>query len=210
MSDFFDMPEVERESEPDFVTYRPPVWAGPPHGTMPSVVALDLQLGKSDAAAVALTHAEVFPAGVMLALTVVVADDVAGPDPLLFGGHHRPGSKAALDAAARMLRLGVLYPDGTKVTNLAGQHLRAHHPPQVVLGPGSGGGGGGRWSQRLWLWPLPSSGGLTVVCEWPEAAIAQRRTGIDAQTLQDAAARAREYFPDTRPEAPPISERSGS
>jgi hypothetical protein len=64
-----------------------------------------------------------------------------------------------------------------------------------VLHSGGGGGGGGGWHQDEWVWPLPPPGPVSFVCEWPAAGISLTRSEIDAQTILDAAARARTLFP---------------
>jgi hypothetical protein len=65
-------------------------------------------------------------------------------------------------------------------------------PPQApLLLQRGGGGGGGRWSHDVWVWPLPPSGPLAFVCEWPALGIALTRIDFDAERLREAAGRAR-------------------
>jgi hypothetical protein len=44
-------------------------------------------------------------------------------------------------------------------------------PTGPLLLAGAGAGGDRRWSQDLWLWPLPPEGRLDFVCEWPALGI---------------------------------------
>jgi hypothetical protein len=104
-----------------------------------------------------------------------------------------------------MLRFGAAFADGRKVSNLEGFTPSGEQPEGPVLWGMGGGGGGGRWQQGFWMWPLPPLGPLTFVCEWPAAQIAQARVKIDSAALCDAAARARELFPDEASEVPSVN-----
>jgi len=90
----------------------------------------------------------------------------------------------------------VQFADGTKATNTGGVGYDQDPPPGPVMFSGGGGGGGGQWRQTEWVWPLPPSGPLTFVCEWPAAQIPLTRTTLDAQAILDAAARAEIIFPE--------------
>lgn len=95
-----------------------------------------------------------------------------------------------------MLRFGVAFSDGRKVTNVAGRGHGPGEPTGPVLWGMGGGGGGGRWHQDFWVWPLPPAGPVGFLCEWPAAGIPLSWQEVDAQVLFDAAARSRELFPD--------------
>jgi hypothetical protein len=56
--------------------------------------------------------------------------------------------------------------------------------------------GAGNWRQRIWIWPLPPTGRLAFVCEWPAAGVPLTRHEIDAQLILDATARAQLLFND--------------
>jgi hypothetical protein len=62
--------------------------------------------------------------------------------------------------------------------------------------PLRGGGGGGRLDQGYWVSPLPPSGPVAIVCEWPAAGIPLVRHEVNARLMLDAADRARALFPD--------------
>lgn len=207
MSGFFDDFAVMPPVEPERDRYRPAAWTGPPHGTMPAIVALDLDLGSSDVAAVRVTNAGAFPTGLALTLLVLLEDEFGELDPLLFGRHHRSGARdpGGDDSA---LRLGVQFADGTKATNSLAAEPSDPATRAIVLLPRGGGGGGGRWSQDLWLWPLPPPGPVRFVCDWRAAGIVRTEATVDAALLTEAAGRARVHFPDERPEANP-QDRSG-
>lgn len=46
------------------------------------------------------------------------------------------------------------------------------------------------------MWPLPPSGPLSFVSEWPAAGIPLSRAQIEGQSIIDAATRAQTIFPD--------------
>jgi hypothetical protein len=51
------------------------------------------------------------------------------------------------------------------------------------------------WHHDFWCWPLPPSGPLQLICEWPQMEIPLTRREVDAQLILDASARAEEIFP---------------
>jgi hypothetical protein len=118
---------------------------------------------------------------------------VGGLDPSLNGPYARRGGDG--NNYSDMLRFGVAFSDGARATNVRYQ-TPADGPPAAPYLRGMGGRGSTTaWSQGFWVWPLPSPGPLTFVCEWPAAGISQTRAEIDAQTIIDAGARAIIVFP---------------
>ena len=53
-----------------------------------------------------------------------------------------------------------------------------------------------RWSESLWLWPLPTEGRLSFVCEWPALDIPLTRADLDSAPIRDAAARSQRLWDD--------------
>jgi hypothetical protein len=187
--DFFEPPPVEK---PEPRSAQPP-WFGPPHGVLPGVAPLELVLATSARAAVYLGRCAAYPTGFELEVRVLVAPDADDLDPSLGGIHHRPGQKSSYES---MVRFGIEFGDGSKVTNVGGRGFSRDEPEGPVLVGQGGSGGGGRWRQDFWVWPLPAAGPVSFVCEWPAAEIAVTRVEFDGQIITDAAARAREMFPD--------------
>ncbi|HLH66765.1 MAG TPA: hypothetical protein VKV27_13790 [Solirubrobacteraceae bacterium] len=198
MDDFFS-PPPPAPTEPR-ARHRPPVWSGPPHGTLPGVVPLELVLARSDRAAVCVSRLCAYPTGLGLDLLVFTADEDEDDellDPLLFGPrHHRARGRAGKGLPDEMLRFGVQFSDGRRATNIGarGGVRPDGEPTGPVLSQGGGGGGGGRWHQSLFLWPLPPPGPLLLACEWPAAGIPLTGHELDSAPVHDAARRAQTIF----------------
>jgi hypothetical protein len=176
---------------------------GPPSGTLPGVVSVELVLARSELAAVCVTHIAAYPTGFVFdLLTMSEADADEDLDPHVMGPRRHRGAARGID---ERLRLGVQFSNGAKATNVAadpGFFGRAEEPEGPVLRPKGGGGSPGAWRFGHWVWPLPPVGPLAFVCEWPAASIPLTRHEIDAQLVLDAAARAQEIFPPGTPARP--------
>jgi hypothetical protein len=160
---------------------------------LPGVAALELVLASNERAAVYIGRCSVYPSGFELELRVFVQAGADELDPSHNGVYHRPGRGSTYE---EMLRFGIAFSDGRKVTNVGGRAPGPGEPSDPVLWGMGGGGGGGRWHQDFWVWPLPPPGPVGFVCEWPAAGIPLSRQEVEAQLLLDAAARARRLFPD--------------
>lgn len=198
MSDFFEPPPPP----PPEPRYRQPPWVGPPRGTLPGVVALELVLAQTDKIAVYIGRLAAYPSGFEFDIVTVAApgeEETRLLDPMLFGPRHRGRG----DAASEMLRIGVQYADGGKATNTAGFHHGGDQAAGPVMHARGGGGGDGRWQQTMWVWPLPPPGPIAFVCEWPAAEIPLARHELDAVVILEAAARARVIFSEDHLPDPP-------
>jgi len=197
VSEFFEPPAPPPEPEPE---PRQTPWFGPPGGTLPGVVALELVLAQTERVAVYVAQLLSYPTGFAFDVIAVSAPGTEEElDPLLFGRHYRRRPRSE-EISPEMLRLGVQFSDGTKATNTSGRHFDSDPPPGPVMQPAGGHGGGGSSQQTFWVWPLPPSGPLSFVCEWPVAEIALTRQQLDAQIILDAASRAQVLFPDHPPQ----------
>ena len=158
-------------------------------------------MARSEKAAVCITRLAAYPTGFEFDVLTIAAPGHAERDldPMLFGPYHHRARRPSGELPADLLRIGVQFADGTKVTNTGGVGYDQNPPPGPVMFPGGGGGGDGQWRQTEWVWPLPPSGPLTFVCESPAAEIPLSRANLDAQIILDAAARVQTIFPETRP-----------
>lgn len=103
------------------------------------------------------------------------------------------------------LSFGFGFADGSKAVHPGSIGMRApwEKPDSPVIC--FAGGGGSRLSQtlRLWVWPLPPAGLITVVVASEELGIPETRASIDATPIRDAATRSVTLWPDDRAFPPP-------
>jgi hypothetical protein len=180
-----------------------PRWTGRPQGRQLNQAVGDLVLGRSRSATVSIGYIDAYPDGFELEIsartTVAYHDlrregDVHGPD--VFGQRWPMAGERRDELPPQLLRVGVVFSDGRMATNIAG-HDRPVNGPVISSLSGSGGGNGreSRFRQGYWISPLPPSGVLTVVCEWPALDIPLLRQEFDPQLIFNAAERARALFP---------------
>jgi hypothetical protein len=224
---FFEPPRAREP--PRFERPPKPTWQGPPDNVVGGVVALDLLLARSEKAVVMIDSATAYPAGAEFAVEVRWRGEL--PDRIWSGLAPQPNRSWSGELPGELFRLGVQFADGSKATTLdsgpaerlAAAYARVIEEPggegslgdlgeepeatDMVEGPvlleQRAGGGGHRWSQSLWLWPLPPKGPLTFVCEWPALGITLSRAEIDTALLHEAAARSRTVWDDLSAASPP-------
>lgn len=174
------------------------MWSGPPQNALGGVVALELLLARSDRAAVVVASATAYPAGVEFTVDVRHLPEEEADSAAKWRGppwHYPYGEGGELPD--ELLRLGVEFADGAKVTTLrpglpspdVWRAGAAEPPSGPVLIAQGGSGSTGRWTQTFWLWPLPPDGPLSFVCEWPAADIGLSRANVERTLLRDAASR---------------------
>jgi hypothetical protein len=201
VSDFFEPPPPHEQPQPP--RYRTPEWLGPPPGTLPGIVPVELVLARTDKVAVCLTHLAGYPKGFSFEITTLTDPEDQSVDHLMLEQHRLQREPVPEGIPPELLRLGVQFSDGGKVTNVGGRRFDSSRPSDPVMIGGGGGGGGGRWTQQQWVWPLPPPGTVQIVCQWPAADIPLTTTEFDAQVLLDAATRAQVIFSDQHLPEPP-------
>jgi hypothetical protein len=180
-----------------------PPWTGRPQGSPPGEVLNDLVLSRSERATLSIAYLDAYPEGFELkinASTTVAYDDFRRegdePGPDVFGRHGPMVGEQRDSLPSQLLRVGVQFADGRTATNIGGHDRPVEGPVMWPLrGGGRGSGGESSFHQGYWISPLPPSGPVTVVCEWPALGIPLVRHEIDAQLILDAAERARAIFP---------------
>jgi hypothetical protein len=172
---------------------------------LPGVAPVALVLARTDDTVVGLTDVRGYPEGFVFVLRVrwgaVVDRDEEAPWPFPHWGSPDPlGGDLFPD---ELLRFGVQFADGRKVTNLdmypfVPEDLPPDQPVLIEGGDiGSEGGRLGRgasWDLEQTIQPLPPPGPLAFVCAWPARGIPEVRVEIDAGLVLDAAAAARPFF----------------
>jgi hypothetical protein len=181
------------------------VWRRQRMEVLPGIAPVSLVLARTDNTVVGLTDVRGYPNGFAFVLRVrwrLVADPEEQP-PWPFPDWGSPDPLEAEPLPDELLRFGVEFADGRKVTNLDMYPFVPEDlpPDQPVLfeggGEGSEGGRLGRgamWDLGLAVQPLPPPGPLAFVCAWPAQGIPETRVEIDAGLVLSAAAAARPYF----------------
>ena len=175
--------------------YRPRRWPhpwGPPEAEFPGIAPVNtLQFERSEQAAIAITGISAYSAGFEIFVTHRIRP-----------GAHRTAlermpdaAPGGMPAALRSFHLGLQFSDGSKV--ISGSLYVGPYPDSEPTGPilRPFDGGDAQFS-RWWAWPLPPSGPLELVCEWPMFGFAETRVGIDAQLILDAARRSVQLWPE--------------
>lgn len=176
---------------------------------LPGVAPVSLLLARTEDTVVGLTDVRGYPEGFVFLVRVRwgrVVDPYAEL-PWPFPDWGSPDPLAGEAFPAELLRFGVQFADGRKVTNMdmypfVPEGLPADQPVLVEGGGvGSEGGRLGRgayWDLELAVQPLPPPGPLAFVCAWPARDIPEVRVEIDAELVLDAAAAAVPFFAEAR------------
>jgi hypothetical protein len=181
------------------------VWHRQRTEVLPGVAPVALLLARTDDTVVALTDVRGYPNGFVFLLRLRW-DHIADPDEQSPWPVPMVGSPSLLDGDPfpdELLRFGVQFADGRRVTNMDGYpYVPEELPPDqpvLVEGGGLGGEGGGLGRGAFWdldqaVQPLPPPGPLAFVCAWPSRGIPETLVEIDAGLVLDAAAAAVPFF----------------
>ena len=197
---FFDLPERDPEEDDiaavdddPFEDLQPGPWVG-------GVVPLELVIARSDDAVILIAGLSAFPDGVELMLKSYLRKGVQrsrrnGFDHPMMWHARRDGNEPVPDG---FLRFGIAWPDGGRATNLDGWGRSWPDATEPTHGLEAHGGGGSdrEWKQEYWVWPLPETGELSIVVEWPAFGIEETVTKIDSAVLVEAAGRAQAVWPE--------------
>jgi hypothetical protein len=164
-----------------------PPWLGPNGRELGVTVVVERDVARTDDAVVSVRSLSAHSTG--FAVSVVACRRAPAEDAGGLGGHWHPtmGGEPPPD----FLRFGVQLSDGSKATNLDEFPGFETAPAGPVLSPRGSSGGAGRQDLSCWIWPLPPSGRLELVCEWPAENIPESRIELDADEILAAAKRAR-------------------
>jgi len=179
MSSFFEPPPPPPDPRP-----QPPLppWAGAREGVIGKTVALNLEIGRSDKAALwipaVMAYLDGFEFDIELRYRL---DEEEFEDPFFWSHRPRGRRPSEEEVDPGILRFGIQFSDGRKATNLDNwmPFPMPGDPDELPEGPvllaGDGGGGAGRGREGSWVWPLPPEGPLVFLCEWPAADIPETR-----------------------------------
>jgi hypothetical protein len=182
-----------------------PTWFGPPEHELGITIALESVIARSESGVVGISHAVVYSTGVAFDFVARARGLSRSQANRLFQEQHMFEEEDLPDS---LLRIGFEFADGRRASNLGG--WRAHRklmtpnaePEDPVLVPHAGGGGNAARGEvslqpGYWLWPLPPSGPLRIVCEWPIVEIPLTTIEIDGGKLVEASGRRIDLFPPT-------------
>jgi hypothetical protein len=156
-------------------------------------VPLGETIARNDKAVIGVAGGLVYTTGFELRFYVFTPEPVPDLEPF---------DRQALEEGElppEFLRVGLEYSDGSKLMNTNPRRLPGEDEGDVDSGPTMrpqrGTGWYREWHHDFWCWPLPPSGPLQLICEWPQMEIPLTRREVDAQLILDASARAEEIFP---------------
>jgi len=161
----------------------------PPQTQFPGIVPVNtLLFDRSERAAIAITGISAYTNGFEFFVTRLIQPGAPGwdEDPV-------PGEPGEPFAAHRSFEISLLLSDGRTVSS--GRPRGGSEPTEPML-RSRGGGGTSHYNQaQWWAWPLPPSGPLEFICQWPTLGISETRVSIDAQLILDAARRSVQLWP---------------
>jgi hypothetical protein len=173
-----------RPQRPPLQRRVPRAWDRPEE--LPGIVPIDtLHLGRSERAAIAITGMWAYTNGFEILVTALIHPDGPGFDA------ETPNDPTLI---IRPYRISVQLSDGRTIT---GERPRGDSGPTgptgqdgpagPIMRPRGGGGTSHYQHSRWWVWPLPPSGPLKFICEWPSLLTGETSATIDARLILDAA-----------------------
>jgi hypothetical protein len=154
----------------------------PPQTQFPGIVPIStLLVGQSDRGAIAITSMSAYTNGFGFVITRLVRPGTPGWD-------EEPFMAQSLFEISLRLSHGRTVSTGRPAdgTEPAAPFLRRY-----------GGGGSSHYNEtRWWAWPLPPSGPLEFICQWPGMGISETRVSLEAGLILDAARRSVQVWPE--------------
>jgi hypothetical protein len=151
----------------------------PPQTEFPGIVPINtLLLERSEQAAVAITGISAYSNGFEFAVTHLLRPGAPGFDAEV-------PTPEGMVLAHEPFQISLQLSDGRQVIS-----ERPHgdaEPTGPILRPHGGGGTSHYQLTRWWAWPLPPSGPLEFICQWPTPGASETQVSIDAQLILDAA-----------------------
>lgn len=154
----------------------------PPQTQFPGIVPIKtLLFDRSDRAAIAITSMSAYTNGFEFVVTRLIRPGTPGWDQEPFAAH-------------RSFEVSLQLSDGRTVST--GKPPGDAEPAAPFLRM-NGGGGSSHYNQsRWWAWPLPPSGPLEFICQWPTLGISETRVSIEAELILGAARRSVQAWPE--------------
>jgi hypothetical protein len=167
---------------------RSPRPRDPTQTEFPGIVPINtLLFERTKQAAIAITGLSAYSNGFEIFVTALIHPDAPGFDTEI------PNRAMLLH---RPYQISLQLSDGRQVIS-----ERPHgdsEPTEPILRPRGGGGTSHYQHSRWWAWPLPPSGPLEFICQWPTIKTGEMRVGIDAQLILNAARQSVQLWPDNQ------------
>ena len=203
--DFFESLPPARRTDDDAPEPVPPEWLGPPRDVLGGLVALSEPVVRSEHLFLALRSVTAYRTGLSVDLVLGLRRgdvDQAGWDALCEAFWGERGIPRRTGPREGELRLGLELADGrrTGVLDRSGRFPGTPPEPPVLVALGGGGSGGRSMADKrmtLWIWPLPEGAAISLVVQWPELDLPLTYHRIDLAPVEEAVARARDYWPAT-------------
>lgn len=164
----------------------------PPEAEFPGIVPIStLHFDRSDQVAVAITGLSAYSRGFEFFVTCLIRPGTHSfdPDPV-------PGADGPVLAASHSFQLSLQLADGTAA--ISERPPGDAEPARPILQPRGGGGTAYYQHSQWWAWPLPPSGPLEFICQWPMLGINETQVAIEAQLILDAARQSVQPWSDDR------------
>jgi hypothetical protein len=167
----------------------------PPEAELPGLVPIDtLHFARSEQAAVAITGISAYARGFEFFLARRIRPGTPGLDQ-----DPTPEMRRRRLRDAEDFPVSVQFSDGRQAIS-SGSHDDSE-PTGPILQRRGGGGTSHSQLLRWWVWPLPPSGQLEFICQWPVYGIGETRVSVDAQLIIDTARRSVQLWPEDDPNA---------
>jgi hypothetical protein len=165
---------IRKPPVPEPRPHRVPRPWDPPETEFPGIVPINtLQFDQSEQAAIAITGISAYTNGFEIFVTRLIRPGTPGIDDDPVPGTPRDGL-----VARESFQISLQFSDGSKV--ISGRPHGDSEPTGPILRPRGGGGTSRYQLLRSWAWPLPPSGPLEFICQWPKVGIGETRVGVDA------------------------------
>ncbi len=186
------------ELEPPDDAFREPEprrmkWRGDADDTIGVPLPLTALFVRTDEVAVIASGFFAYPSGFAFSLVTISR---LSPSPAPLGMHPHPGAVRRGGVPGGEFRFGIGFSDGTTAFSMRHRLGPDGEPAPRTLHPRGGGGGGRAYRQSFWCAPLPPSGSMAFVCEWPDFAIPETSVDVDATAIIEAASRAVPLWPE--------------
>src|SRR5436190_10706405 len=121
MTDSFEPPPPSPQP-PEQRRFRTPPWFSAPPGTLPGIVPLEQVLARTERVAICLTRIAAYPTGFSFEIATLSDQEHEDLNPMLFDQHRlQRGPASGTEIPPELMRFGVQFSDGTKVTNTGGR-----------------------------------------------------------------------------------------